>query len=639
MPDTMVKNTTGILRRILDNLGRKAWPLFLTGIFFRIIALTLLTPVVSGITTALISMSGRGTIVNDQIASFFTEPLGFITLTTIAAFSLTVFAIEQASLMVIIVQKELSGFNNAYHALRFVFARSIRILHLAGRIVLRVLLLSIPFLALSICIYFFMLSGHDINYYLTVKPPVFKWAVALIGLVGLGYSIALCHLTAGVIISLPILIFESESPAFSLRESRRRTTGHRKQFALGFFIWAIIFVSLSGITTALIVWIGRLLAPPLLDQTVLLMLFFGGIFLFSTLIHLLINMAATASFSLLIIEWYRPLSPLKRDLRTTTISEISNQKSTSPHFSRRLLITGTLATLILGLMTGWLLLSNADLQDRTAIVAHRGASAAAPENTLTAIVRAIADGAHWVEIDVQRTADDAVVVIHDRDLMKIGGKPLIVTESPLENLVAVDVGSWFDPKFANQRIPTLEEVLKRCKDKIKVNIELKYYGWDERLARRVVEIVEKTEMENHIEVMSLQPQAIRQVKEMRPNWQVGLLSAAALSDIVHDDADFLAVHSRMATLNFVKRVHDAGKLLYVWTVNDAVGMMQMFDLGVDALITDKPDMAIRLLDQRTRLEPAERMLLAAGFLLLGEPEHVNPATDGIQIQKQETDES
>jgi glycerophosphoryl diester phosphodiesterase len=281
------------------------------------------------------------------------------------------------------------------------------------------------------------------------------------------------------------------------------------------------------------------------------------------------------------------------------------------------------------LVTGWLLLSNADLKDRTEIMAHRGASAAAPENTMAAIVRAIADGAHWVEIDVQRTTDDAVVVIHDRDLMKIGGDPLVVAESPLEEIVAVDIGSWFDTKYANQRIPTLDEVLKRCKDKIKVNIELKYYGWDERLAQKVVEIVEKNAMENDIVVMSLQAKAVRQVKDLRPKWQVGLLSAAALTDIVHEEADFLAVHSRMATPGFVKRVHDAGKLLFVWTVNDAVGIMKMFDLGIDALITDKPELASRLLDQRASIEPAQRVLLAAGILLMGEAEHVNPATDGF----------
>jgi glycerophosphoryl diester phosphodiesterase len=415
--------------------------------------------------------------------------------------------------------------------------------------------------------------------------------------------------------------------------------GQRKKFAIGFFIWMIVVLLVGGITTAIFIWIGRLLAPALLDQTVLLMIFFGGFFLFSTLIQLLINMAATTSLSLLVVEWYRPLSPLKPDLETGSTAGINGQNRRSPHFSRRLLITGTLVAFILALATGWLLLSNADLNDRTEVMAHRGASASAPENTMAAIVRAISDGAHWVEIDVQRTADDAVVVIHDRDLMKIGGEPIVVSESRLEKIEAKDVGSWFAPKFANQRIPTLEEVLKKCKNKIKVNIELKYYGWDERLAKRVVDIVEKVQMDNDIVIMSLEPKAIRQVKDMRPEWQVGLLSAAALTDIVGENADFLAVHSRMASPGFVKQVHDAGKRLYVWTVNDAVGMMQMFDLGVDALITDKPDLAIRLMGQRATLNPAERVLLAAGLLILGEPEHSNPAKDGFQFQMQKTDDS
>ena len=635
----MVKDTTIILQQTLRNLRRKAWPLFLTGIFYRVIAITLLTPIVSWLTSTLIAFSGQGTVVNDQIASFFLEPLGLFTLVAFATFSLTVFAIEQCSLMVIIVQNEHTGFNTAYHALKFVFARSIPILHLAGRIVLRALLVSVPFLALAAIIYVLMLSGHDINYYLTFKPPVFKWAVMLIGFIGLGLIFALCHQAATVILSLPILIFESEPPPFSLQESRRRTAGHRAKYTFGIFIWVIAVLLMSGIATVLFIWLGRFLAALLLDHTFLLMLFFGGFFLVSTLIHLLINMIATASLSSLMVEFYRPLSPHHPEEITELTPGKNDQKESVTSYSKDLLITGTILSFIIALITGWLLLSDTELKDRTAIMAHRGASAAAPENTMAAIVKAISAKAQWVEIDVQRTTDDAVVVIHDRDLMIIGGDPIVVTESYLRTITAVDVGSWFDPKFANQRIPTLEEVLRRCKNKIKVNIELKYYGWDERLAQRVIEIVENTEMENDIVVMSLQPEAVRQVKDMRPSWQVGLLSAAALSDIVHEDADFLAVHSRMATLNFVRRVHDAGKLLHVWTINDTVGMMKMFDLGVDALITDKPDLAIRLLEQRADLQPVERVLMAAGFLLLGEPEHVNPATDGTHVQIQKTDES
>ena len=134
-----------------------------------------------------------------------------------------------------------------------------------------------------------------------------------------------------------------------------------------------------------------------------------------------------------------------------------------------------------------------------------------------------------IRIDVQRTDDDHVVVVHDRDLMRVGNEPAVITEASYAGLAKVDIGSWFGASFADQRLPTLEQVLVRCKKAIKVNIELKYYNWDDRLAHRVIEIVEESGTENDIVVMSLQPEAVRQVKSLRPGWQVGLLSAAALT--------------------------------------------------------------------------------------------------------------
>ena len=626
---TAIKDKTGTLRGVLDALRRSAWPLILTGIFYRLIALTLLTPLVSWLASFLIALSGQGTIVNERIASFFLEPLGFFTLVVLAAVSLTLVALEQACLMVITFEPARTGFIRSINALKFVFSRSHVILNLAGRIVLRVLLLSIPFLALAGLAYFLMLTGHDINYYLALQPPAFKWAIGIVGLTGLAFAIALTRLAAGLILSLPILLFESKSPVSSLRESRLRTRGHRKRFAVGVFVWGLAVLSLSGITATLFVWLARLVAPALVNQTALLVMFFGGLFLSTTLVQLLVSMAAAASFSLLIVEWYRPLSPALPDFSIKPLTGIKINPNRTRHLSGRMLIAGTILATVVAMATGWLILSRVDLKDRTEIMAHRGASAAAPENTMAAIERAIAEGAHWVEIDVQRTADDQVVVIHDRDLMKVGGEPLVVSESLLGDITKVDVGSWFKPEFASQRIPTLDQVLKHCKEAIKVNIELKYYGWDERLAHRVIEIVEKVGMETDIVVMSLQPAAVRQVKNMRPGWQVGLLSAASLSDLAREKADFLAVHSRMATRGFIRRAHNVGKSLYVWTVNDAIGMMQMFDLGIDALITDKPGLAAHLLRQREKLDPAERMLLAAGLLSMGEPEHIDPATDGL----------
>jgi glycerophosphoryl diester phosphodiesterase len=624
---TVILNTPGTFRAVLGHLRRNAWPLIIVSAFYRIIAVTLLTPMVGGLISVLIAGSGRGTIVNEEIAAFFLEPLGLITLVAMAAVGLTLIALEQACLMSIAFDADRSGFNQAFDALKFVFSRSPGILALAARIILRVLLLGIPFLIPAALVYSLMLTNHDINYYLTQWPPVFKWAIATVAIIGLGFSITFTRFAASVVLSLPILLFEAQASDKSLRESRLRARGYHRRFATGIFIWTAAVVVAASITATAFVWLGRLVAPALVLHTPLLLLVFGGLFLAFSLTQLILSMAATASFSFMVVQWYGTRKPTAPD--SVIKLSVSNNSNHKPIYriSGRAIIAGTLLAFVLAMLTGWQMFSNADLEDRTEIMAHRGASAAAPENTMAAIEKAIADGAHWVEIDVQRTNDDQVVVVHDRDLMKIGGEPLVVSESLLGDIVKLDVGSWFDPAFSSQRIPTLDQVLKHCKEAIKVNIELKYYKWDERLALRVIEIVEKSRMEDDIVVMSLKPEAVRQVKIARPGWRVGLLSAAALTDLIGEEADFLAVHSKLATPGFVRRAHDADKALYVWTVNDAVSMMQMFARGVDALITDEPALAAHLLEQRKKLEPAERMLMAAGLLTLGESEHIDPAGD------------
>jgi glycerophosphoryl diester phosphodiesterase len=141
--------------------------------------------------------------------------------------------------------------------------------------------------------------------------------------------------------------------------------------------------------------------------------------------------------------------------------------------------------------------------------------------------------------------------------------------------------------------------------------------------------VEKFRMQSEVVVMSLRPQALEQVKRERPDWQVGLLAAATLTDLAGVDVNFLAVHSKMVNPGFVRRIHRNGKTIQVWTVNDTVGMTKMFGMGVDALITDEPVRAVQLLAQRAGMNPMERMLVTAGLLVVGDQEHIDPSTDGL----------
>jgi glycerophosphoryl diester phosphodiesterase len=623
----MAKDLLVAVDGIFDMLRRSFWPLFLTSIFYRVIAFTLLAPLVSGIARLLFKGSGRLVVANAEIAAFFLEPIGFFALIVIAACSLTLIALEQACLMALLFEADTGNIHRVWSAVRHALTRPTRILELAARIVIHVLLYSTPFVIGTGLLYYALLTAHDINYYLTVQPPEFQFAIIGGLLLALGLVVTLIRYAVRVVFSLPILLFEAKKPTEALRESLLRSKQHGIPIALGIGLWGIaVFIS-SGLSTVIFIWMGRLSTPFLLGHTALLVTVIGLLFLGHLLCQLLVSIAANASFSALVMYLHGMLNPCEMRLNHRPTGEITHRHVPKIPVSGRVVIIGAVVSLFVAAVTGWFLLSRVDLEDRTRVVAHRGASGSAPENTMAAIEQAIVDGAHWVEIDVQRTVDDRVVVAHDRDLQRIAKTPLVVSQTPYPRLARIDVGSWFHPSFSNQRIPTLEAVLEQCRERIKVNIELKYYAWDPLLAGRVIEIVENSNMEEAVVVMSLKPEAVEQVKRMRSHWQVGLLAAASLTDLTRVEADFLAVHSRMVTPRFVRRVQRTGKALKVWTINDTIGMTKMFGMGVDAIITDAPGHAARLLAQRAGMDPVERMLLTAGLLVLGDQAHVDPLTD------------
>jgi glycerophosphoryl diester phosphodiesterase len=337
-----------------------------------------------------------------------------------------------------------------------------------------------------------------------------------------------------------------------------------------------------------------------------LLLALGLVSLAGFVLYFAASFAASAWLSLLIMKLFADRG-LRAEIRPGIAADAAERHPLLA--DRRVLGWGLLAGFLASLLLAWQLIERLQFETPTSVMAHRGASAAAPENTLAAIRRAIDSGAQWVEIDVQETADGQVVVIHDSDLKKIGGSALTVAGSTLEQLQQVDIGSWFDPEFADQRIPTLEAVLTLCKDRISVNIELKYYGKQVRLEERVAEIVERTGMTDQVMFMSLSYDGIQVLHRLRPEWRVGLLSSVALGNLANLDVDFLALNGRAGSRHLIRAAHQRGKEVFVWTVNDPVTMASMIGRGADALITDEPALAVSVLAQFEQLEPAERLLI------------------------------
>lgn len=231
------------------------------------------------------------------------------------------------------------------------------------------------------------------------------------------------------------------------------------------------------------------------------------------------------------------------------------------------------------------------------VTAHRGSSCHAPENTLSAIRRAIADGADYAEIDVQETADGVIVVMHDPNLLRTAGLDKPLWEMTYAQLRDLEVGSWFSQAFHGEPIPTLEEVIALARGHIKLNIELKFNGHERRLPERVVHILAERHFAKHCVVTSLAYDGLQRVKSLDSRLRIGYIVETPLSDLTRLNVDFLSVKARLATRKLVRLAKLHGLGVHVWTVNEPQLMASMIAKGVENIITDCPDRLVKLLQK------------------------------------------
>lgn len=598
----------------------------LTDLAYKIIALVLLTPAMALLTRAFVTFSGKPGIADTDILAFFLTPLGLVAFIAFAAASLAIGALELGGLMTVGLGARAERGVDFRAALTFVALRSAGVVELTARIVARCLLIAVPFLAAAGLIYGTLLGEFDINFYLAEKPPAF-WAAVIIGAgLGLGLSALLIRVLTGWILSLPILLFESKRARDAMRVSAMATDGHRKWIGARLAGWIGVTLVASSLSAGMVTLFGGVLVAHFQESLAILVVVLGGIISLGAVLNLLIAFASGATLALMVAHLYEATRE-EAARPDVVVASRSLAESMGLRLPRLAWLGLAVAALIAATVTGIVMLNSLSLEDHTEVMAHRGASAKAPENTLAAVEQAIADGTEWVEIDVQETRDGEVIVLHDSDFKKIAGVDLKIWDATLADLADIDIGSSFGTEFSEERIPTLRQVLELCKGRARVNIELKYYGHDERLEQRVVELVEATGMEAEIIVMSLKYEGIQKIRALRPRWKVGLLAATALGDLTRLDVDFLAVHAGLASASFVARAHRSDKQVLVWTVNDILNMSAMMSLGVDGIITDEPGLAIRVREERKRLSPTERLLLEWARFFGASAEDFAPARD------------
>lgn len=241
-------------------------------------------------------------------------------------------------------------------------------------------------------------------------------------------------------------------------------------------------------------------------------------------------------------------------------------------------------------------------------LAHRGARTIAPENTLPAVTRAIAAGADGVEIDVQRTRDGELVVIHDETLETTTDGTGVVREHTLDELERLDAGAWFDAEWAGTRIPTLDEIFDALPESAVVNIELKRASWrSDGLEEATLQFLRRRDVWNRVIVSSFNPLALWRLRTAAPQLRLGLLYQPTMPFLLNRAwprwfLPLAALHPFHAqvTSTFVERMRAGGLDVNTWTVNEPARMCELIDIGVNAIITDVPDILADVLKRYYR---------------------------------------
>ncbi len=224
------------------------------------------------------------------------------------------------------------------------------------------------------------------------------------------------------------------------------------------------------------------------------------------------------------------------------------------------------------------------------VTAHRGASGWAPENTLAAFAKAIEQGSDYSELDVRLSKDGVVVLSHDDSLRRTTGQPGAVWDYTVEELKAFDAGAWFGPEFAGEKIPTLQEVIRLVKGKMKLNIEVKISRQEPQVVEKVIEVIRREGFDKDCMITSFDQATVEKVIELAPDLPVGLIfSETTKADVFAGSWPILSVRYSAVNEEFVAKARKAGKQIHVWTVNDEQKMRDLLALKVDGIITNYPD--------------------------------------------------
>ena len=578
------------------------------------VGLLLLSPLTAFVLGRL--LGADGVISNEEVLSWLLTPGGLAFLLWALASALTL-SVAQFGGLFRLITTERARSATLGRAILALTTGLPSVFRFCVATVVAALALLAPLLLWVAFLYRRFLHDHDINYYLAARPPEFYRALGLALPFAVAWAVAVVWLLVRILPALPAF-FDGHRPAptaaaFGWDVSRRRfwTLLWRlggaaliiaaTRFALGgtlFFAASAIVDRISAASTSL---------QPVIVATAVAGAIGAGL-------DIVVTFLGFAWLSALLTAFYVEETGAAAPRAEAAVMAAP---AWAAGRSVAVLIAGALVVNAGATLTT---LERTGASPDFLVIAHRAGAHDGPENTLLALERAIAASADMAEIDVQRTKDGVVVVNHDADLMRMARDPRKIATTDYADFANARLGRGDEPAADDQRLARLDEFLDRAHGRIRLAIELKYYGWDEQLAPQVVAEIRARHAEADVMLISLSLQAIEQVRSLAPDISSGYLSSVSVGSLDGLPVKALALSRQRSTAQTIGDAHARRLQVYVWTLNDASGMVEMVGRGADGIITDDPRVAVQVRSELRTMTSTELLLLRFSDALTDEEE-------------------
>lgn len=568
-------------------------------LFFTGLVLAAIAPLFSSALAALRPITGHAAISTGGLVHFIVSPGGILWLTATATLTALLIVLQQAGMTWIAASGGGREYRIAIAALwalarRFRHLLTLTLLQLGGHV-----LIAMPFLLTVLASYHWLISPHDMYYLKLERPPEVWWFLGISSLAALGLAACNGWLYLRWVLSIPLLLLERLGPRDALRRSSQYVQGQRLTAMSALILGLVGLALIPIVVTWLFQAMGSQILTTLPEKMGVLMpvtLGFIALYILFTLAAAFVGMAA---YSMLIYGVYRQATGHHR--------HSTNQKL--PKKASPLAWTAELLIITLAVTQAWFVLQSFDHRDDVSITAHRGSAFKAPENTMSAINQAIADGADYVEVDIRLTADGVPVLWHDTNMRRVFGLDAKISDITLEQARARDAGSWFGPEFKNERIATLEQVIATTRGKAHLYLDLKPDPDSPQLIREVVRMLQRLDAVENTVIAAAEWHVLAEARRLDPSLKTSLLAQFIVGPLWKQNFDILGLRQNRVTPATVARTHQAGNELHVWTVNTPKAMSRFIDMGVDNIITDRPAVLAALLERRRALTDAELLVI------------------------------